>query len=149
MNLVFVCTGNTCRSPMAAAVAMDKMARDPDRYRDLALVSCGLFAQPGAPISAGAADALDRHGLSAGDHQARQLTPDHVAAADLIVTMTGSQAAQLKAAFPEAGDKIRPLAARDIRDPFGGDADDYEEAYQDIDRAVEALLEEIAKEDAS
>lgn len=147
MNILYVCTGNTCRSPMAAAITLARMAEASDRYADLAVASCGLYAAVGAPASEGAEKTLSRHGLTAAAHQARQLTPDHIAAADLILTMTAAQAATLSQAFPQAAGRIRPLAGQDISDPFGGSDADYERAYREIDAAVAALLETLPKED--
>ncbi len=147
MNIVFICTGNTCRSPMAQALALAELRRDPTRFADVAIASAGLFAAAGAPASTGAQTVAQAHGLDLSDHRAQQLTAAHVDAADKLWTMTKDQAAYLAAQYPDAADRIEPFAAEDISDPYGGDTAAYEKAYQDIAAAFADRIGELEKGD--
>ena len=139
VRVLFVCTGNTCRSPMAAAVFNDMAART-GRAGELCAESAGLFAHDGDPITPAASAALQRAGIPATPqndytaHSARTVTREHVAQADLVVAMTGAHAMQLLLRFPEAAAKITCPGA-DITDPFGGDDAVYERCLCDL-RAV-------------
>jgi len=119
----FVCTGNTCRSPMAAAYLSHTGAAR--------AISAGCAAHEGAPIFAHAVRALEEQGiLSAGEndyknHTATQLERGIAAKCDIIVAMTQTHASQILLAFPEYASKVR-LMPRDIPDPYGG----YIEAYR-------------------
>ena len=137
-RVLFVCTGNTCRSPMAAALLND-MARprevcsavgDAVPFPRLSAESAGLFAAEGAPISPNALEALRQAGVApvpSADytrHRARTVTADMVAAADLVVGITAAHAMELTMRFPEAAGKITALPM-DIPDPYGGTLADY------------------------
>lgn len=147
MNIIFVCTGNTCRSPMAAAEAMAQAKAASPRFDDVAITSCGIHARDGMPAMPQAQAVAEQHGLNLSTHRAQFLSPEHIAAADIIYTMTLSQAVLLQSAYPKMATKIRPLSRIDIDDPFGGDLMTYEKVYQDIKLAITDVMPDWIKED--
>ncbi|HEV7488360.1 MAG TPA: hypothetical protein VGQ65_22010 [Thermoanaerobaculia bacterium] len=141
--ILFVCSGNTCRSPMAAAIANAEIALrtgvpiERVRLGRLRAESAGLTPRTGSPITPESNRAL--HGLTipASHHIARPITPEHVAVADSIYCMTESQRQMLVQQFPGASAKAHCLdPAGDIPDPIGhGD-----EVYAEVARRLKDLV---------
>lgn len=142
MNILFVCTGNTCRSPMAAAL-MNKIAMDEDL--DVRIESAGLFAEEGAPASAEAIVAMKKYDVDLLGHHAQQINSELIEKSDLILTMTEGQ----KMLFSDvAKDKVYTLCEYagvegDIEDPYGGDVEEYEEVAEMIYFALQAVAEKL------
>lgn len=141
MNLLFVCTGNTCRSPMAEALAKNKLKNADCGHWQVA--SAGIHAQNGMPVSPHAQEAAAAYGLDISGHQARQLVAEHFQVADRIYTMTKAQAESLKQLYPQYADHISPLASVDIIDPFGGNLMHYEHCIDELNRALDELFNDI------
>lgn len=138
-HIIFVCTGNTCRSPMAAALC-EGLARERG-MTDLIAESRGLAAAPGDPASPHAAEALSEVGLDLSAHRSRQADPAELAGADLVICMTRSHRIILEGAGIPAG-KIRVLGVG-IPDPFGGSLEDYRACRDAIAAALPAVLDEL------
>lgn len=141
MKYLFVCTGNTCRSPMAEGI-FNKIAKE--RGLDDTAGSAGIFAAEGGSASKNAVDALAETGADISGHKSRRVTPEMLAEYDEILTMTNSHADILKSALPQFGYKIRTLSEAtggggEISDPFGGDLDAYRACRDEIERLVEKL----------
>ncbi len=135
MHIVFVCTGNTCRSPMAAALLKKKT----DAHT---VESAGLAVSHPAPAHENAVRAMKEYGMDITDHVAKPLTEALLEKADLLLTMTSGHRALLCALFPGACDKTYTLAeyagaANDVEDPFGGDMDTYRAAAAQISQYIE------------
>ncbi len=130
--LVFVCTGNTCRSPMAEALAREFM---PD---DWEVTSAGLHAAIGNPPTAEAVLAASEFGADISGHRVRSMTDALAFSATLLVGMTAAHAAELRRRFPFAANKVHilgeygPKPVRDIADPFGGSLADYRQCCRGI-----------------
>ena len=126
MTILFVCTGNTCRSPMAAAL-----------WRQMGgeALSAGLSAREGDCASPGALAVMAERGLDLESHIAQRLSAALVLKADVIVPMSASHAAAITARYPEAENKIRLIGP--VPDPYGGDMDVYR-------RCADALYEKLA-----
>ena len=139
-RILFVCTGNTCRSPMAAALANAHAKASGNE--SLVAASAGLFANDGEPIAKNAVLALDAAGIEPRDyraHLAHTLTEEEAANCDLLVGVTRSHAAELLFRFPNFATRITCLPT-DIPDPYGGDLDTYKACLSALDNAVRALL---------
>ena len=138
-HLIFVCTGNTCRSPMAAALCR-KLAEERG-LAGLAIESMGLAAAPGDPASPAAVTALKERGLDIAAHRARQADPETLLAADHIVCMSRSHRIILEGAGIPA-EKITVLGVG-IPDPFGGSLADYRACRDAIEAALPGLLDSL------
>ena len=136
-RVLFVCTGNTCRSPMAAAL-LAHTAQQKGRDGSLVATSAGLFAADGALISQNAAIALADAGIPSAlfeGHAARTVTDEIMANADIVIGITGRHAMELMLRFPEHAAKIEALPI-DIADPFGGDVEEYRACLSMLSYAV-------------
>jgi protein-tyrosine phosphatase len=149
--LVFVCTGNTCRSPMAEAVGRRLLARRlncaDDELLDhgFAVLSAGLAAGRGVPASPEAVDLLDEQGIDLRTHESQPLTRALLEQADRVITMTRGHRDSIVAGMPEFAPKVRVLSSsgRDIADPIGGGEHEYRECLKQISACLDVLLDEI------
>ena len=141
--LVFVCTGNTCRSPMAEALARELM---PDGWD---VTSAGLHASVGDPPTHGALLAASEMGADISNHRVRSMTDALAFSAKLLVGMTAAHAAELRLRFPFAAEKVHvlgeygPKPVRDIADPFGGTLADYRLCIRAIKVCIAALTTKL------
>ena len=126
--VLFVCSGNTSRSPMAQALCNDEVLRrlglSPERLDDLPLraVSAGLTARPGRPFSSDAHTALQQLGVTPHEHSSLEVTPELVEQAERIFCMTEEQCQSLISRFPAAAPKVERLDPDDdLEDPNGQD----------------------------
>lgn len=149
--IVFVCTGNTCRSPLAEALCKKQLAQrlgcTPDELpqRGFLVLSAGLAAMMG-DTAAPEAIAVGRElGVDLSAHASRPLTPELVRGADYLITMTQSHRAVLQARFPQASCSPRPLDPEggDVPDPIGSNEPVYRACAQQINRFLEGLVPEL------
>ena len=148
-TILFVCSGNTCRSPMAEALAKSALAKklnvtiDDLEKRGITVVSAGSFAIPGARATPQAVEALKSLGADLSRHRSRPLTVELIHQADVIFTMSRSHAGAVIALVPSAAEKTVTLdPGGDIEDPIGGDLSLYQELAGQMQLLVEKRLEE-------
>jgi protein-tyrosine-phosphatase len=147
---VFVCHGNTVRSPMAQAICNAEIAarlgvplKSLDRL-GIKAVSAGLTARPGEPISAEAEQALAAIGIPALEHRSRNLTRAMAQKAEAIFCMTENQRAEVAARFPEVVAKTHCLHPDgDLGDPHGTSADAFSGLAQQLQGLVEQKLDSL------
>lgn len=141
-KIIFICTGNTCRSPMAEGLFRAHGGED---KTGLTAASAGLFTQDGMPASQNAVAAAAELGADITAHRSRMLTPDMARDAHYLVCMTGAHYDRLCELFPDCADKVFTLLPEDISDPFGGDLETYRRAAAEIDKGVRSIIERLAK----
>lgn len=153
LKVLFVCTGNTCRSPMAEALLRHHAGEKTEAR------SAGIYAIEGMPATPETVTALKDRGILI-DHQAKRIDRELLQWADLILTMTASHKRILVSHYPFAADKTFTLkeyaassgdgdgkdqspSSLDIEDPFGSDLEQYRKTAEEIENALFLWLDRL------
>lgn len=146
-RLVFVCTGNTCRSPMAEALARalltERLGGDPADF-GFEIASMGVFGAPGSPASQDAVDVLEERGVDLSGHRSSPLIDELLVEADEILCLTRSHAQALLASIPpRLADHVTLLDpdGHDVPDPIGQGIEVYRRTADAIESALRARLD--------
>ena len=163
-TILFVCTGNTCRSTMAEALFKHILANRKDGPQNIKVMSAGIYAWEGDKASPGAVEALKEKGIDVMEHSSKLLTPGLVKEADLVLTMTSNHKRAVLEMCPGAGGKVYTLKEyvlsnrdkepymsdgvfkkinHDIKDPYGQSVDVYRESAEELEKHLQMLIDKI------
>jgi protein-tyrosine-phosphatase len=135
-SVLFVCTANQCRSPMAAALlrSLADQRGEADRWQ---IQSAGTWAEPERPATQLSQAVMQRRGITLAEHRSRSVTAELLESVDVVLVMTRHHQEALQAEFPTVQGRVLLVSQLidrkfDIEDPFGGSADDYEFCAADL-----------------
>ena len=164
-TILFVCTGNTCRSVMAEALFKHILASRKNKLKDVKVISAGIYAWEGDKASYGAEEALKEKGIDVTGYSSKLLTPKLVEEADLVLTMTSNHKKAVLDMCPGAKAKVHTLKEYvlnygdkelhipdiglggtdyDIRDPYGQSVDVYRKSAEEIEKYLRILVDKIS-----
>ena len=149
-TILFVCSGNTCRSPMAEGfmkkMLAERLGRKMEELPDAGYVvrSAGTFAGFGAPASPQTVEISRQRGIDLSGHHSRGLGVEDINTADFIFAMSPGHLETVLAIAPDAAAKTQPLDPEgEIADPIGGPISAYEDVAAQITRALERRIDEV------
>ncbi|MBI3959231.1 MAG: low molecular weight protein arginine phosphatase [Chloroflexi bacterium] len=148
-SILFVCTANQCRSPMAEVIGRQLLTASYPAV-EWQVGSAGVRAANGYPATPASATVAGRHGFDLSRHNSRALTQEIVGAADLLVTMEAVHKRAILAAFPAAVGRVFVLGelngeSADVDDPIGLPIEEYEHTYALLEGWIGEALPHIAR----
>ncbi|MFR8103603.1 MAG: low molecular weight protein arginine phosphatase [Clostridia bacterium] len=153
-KIMFICTGNICRSAMAHKM-LEKIAEEENL--DIKVYSAGIYAENGDTSTYNAIETMEEYGVDLKAHRATNVKDSEIEEMDLILCMTLSHKVSLIAMYPELKDKIYTLKEyvhfdennkdKDISDPWGFDLETYRRCGSEIEKAVRMLVTKLKQEE--
>lgn len=150
MIILLVCTGNTCRSPMAQVLLQSKLKERFAKFFEADVppafaLSAGTNASAGSGASHEAVQAMKSRGLDLTQHASRQVNQDLLQTADLVLTMTQNHRQAILSRWPHFTPKVMPLSSngRDVADPYGGSQQVYLAAAAEIEHFLDEFIEQL------
>lgn len=152
-HILLVCTGNTCRSPMAARL-LQLALNERKLGKDFTVSSAGIAALPGQPAAAHAVETIAAYGASLQDHKSRALDHSLVDGAWLILTMTQDHKESVLRLFPQAQERVYTLGEFagepfgrhwEVPDPYGQSVEVYQRTGEALRRALERVADRLAE----
>ena len=142
-TILFVCTGNVCRSPMAVGFLREKL-RKAGLEGEYRVHSAGVWGLEGQPATPYACEVMAKQGIDISDHRSHDLTPEDVDEADLILTMEERQKARLPLGKTYT---LKNYAGSngDVLDPIGEPSEEYDRRCKELKRLIEIVIEKIIK----
>jgi protein-tyrosine-phosphatase len=158
MNILFVCTGNTCRSSMAEGIFKSMLQEM--NIENINVSSAGISAFEGDAANEKAIYTLNKKGIDIRNHRARQLTKKIINESDLILTMTNNHKNTILNVLPEYSHKVytlkeyacivnkeeAPVKVLDIADPFGSDYNTYEKVSEEIEKQLNKIIKTMGEQ---
>jgi protein-tyrosine phosphatase len=146
-SVLFVCTANICRSPMAMALMNEKVKGESDEWR---VESAGTWALLGEPAASGTLQILSERGIDLDFHRSRPVSRQLLQEFNLILTMEEGQKEALRAEFPEVGKRVYLLTEMinmryDIHDPIGNRPEVFRDTAEELDFILDHGFEKIRK----
>lgn len=145
MNIYLLCTGNTCRSPMAEAILRSK------ELGNLTVRSAGIHAQDGRPISLNAKTLIEEAGMPY-TPWSRAVSSEGLEWADVVLTMTEAHKAELLYRYPTVEEKtftvkgfVELEAGGDVQDPFGGNLEMYRQTFGELEQIMDRLKRKLTE----
>lgn len=164
-TILFVCTGNTCRSSMAEGILKHMIKNRKDKLGKVQVISAGTYAWEGDQVSPKAVEVLKERGIDIEGYRSTPLTPGIIKEADLVLTMTMSHKAAVLQMCPQHEDRVFTLKEYilnngdrldlsnidfidlhtdyDIKDPFGQPIEAYYESADEIEEYLQKLVEKV------